>query len=318
MAPSEPRHPAFDALIGSSPNLLETIHLLAKAAASDAPVLIVGETGTGKELAARGLHDASPRSRRPFVAVNCAAIAPSLLESELFGHVKGSFSGAERNRAGLFQSALGGTLFLDEIGELRKDHQTKLLRVLQEREVRRVGSNATEKVDVRIVAASNRDLERAVVQGEFRQDLFYRLKGMMVVLPPLRERTSDIPLLAQNFLHRLEKRFGSRRFESKAMARLIDHGWPGNVRELERTVEALVTLSDSLITEKLVARQLKASLAVECDTLDYNANMSRLEQSLVAKALETAPNIIAASRLLKMPRSQLYRLMERYKLTFRR
>jgi len=313
-----PRHPAFAKLIGSSPALAAAVRILERAAASDVPVLICGETGTGKELAARGVHDASPRSRRPFVAVNCSAIAPTLLESELFGHKRGSFTGAEADRAGLFQQAHGGTLFLDEIGEMPKELQPKLLRALQEGEVRRVGSVVAEKVDVRVVAASNRDLEQMVLEGGFRRDLYFRLKGLVVILPPLRDRREDIPTLLHEFLGRQEKKHGSRRVAPQATELLIDYGWPGNVRELERVVEALVTLSDGAISPDLVNDQLRAGSTVVGDSLDMKATLEKTERALLAKALETSPSLVAAAKRLGIVRSQLYRLMERYGLSFSR
>jgi len=216
-----------------------------RVAATDATVLLSGESGTGKELVARAIHAGSRRSAHPFVPVNCAAITETLLESELFGHARGAFTGAVRARVGLFEEASGGTLFIDEIGETTPAFQAKLLRALQEGEIRRVGESSPVKVDVRIIAATNRDLRRAIVEKRFREDLFYRLNVVPLRIPALRERREDIPLLARHFLEGHNRRSGAqKRWTVDALSRMLEHDWPGNVRELENVVEQAAALSD--------------------------------------------------------------------------
>ncbi|MGA8891862.1 MAG: sigma-54 dependent transcriptional regulator [Anaeromyxobacteraceae bacterium] len=231
-------------VVGRSPALREVLDRAIRVAATDATVLLTGESGTGKELVARAIHAGSRRSTRPFVPVNCAAITETLLESELFGHARGAFTGAVRARRGLFEEASGGTLFIDEIGETSPGFQAKLLRALQEGEVRRVGESTAIQVDVRVIAATNQDLQRAIAEKRFREDLFYRLNVVPLRIPPLRERREDIPLLARHFLERLNRRGGeSRRWTVEALARMLEHDWPGNVRELENVVEQAAALS---------------------------------------------------------------------------
>jgi formate hydrogenlyase transcriptional activator len=234
----------FDEMVGSSPALLEVLQRIERVAPADSTVLILGETGTGKELVARAIHDRSRRKGRPLVKVNCGAISAGLVESELFGHVRGAFTGAHDDRTGRFELADGGTLFLDEVGELPPETQVKLLRVLQEGEFEPVGSSRTVKVDVRVIAATNRDLDAAVREGRFRADLFYRLNVLPLRVPPLRERRSDVPHLALFFLERFAKRFG-KKFEGiarESMERLAAYAWPGNVRELQNVIERAVAL----------------------------------------------------------------------------
>jgi formate hydrogenlyase transcriptional activator len=235
----------FEEMVGNSPALLALVQKLERVAGTDATVLICGETGTGKELIARALHNSGPRKQRPLVKVNCGAVPASLLESELFGHVKGAFTGAIDRRVGRFELADGGTLFLDEVGELPLDTQVKLLRVLQEQEFEAVGSSRTVHVDVRIIAATNRDLEHEVRAGRFRSDLFFRLNVVPLTVPPLRERSSDIPMLVAYFLTRFSKKFG-RRIDGvtrETMDRLVKYRWPGNVRELQNIVERAVVMT---------------------------------------------------------------------------
>jgi two-component system response regulator HydG len=233
-------------VVGRSAALREVLDRTVRIAPTDATVLLTGESGTGKELVARAIHAGSRRSDRPFVPVNCAAITETLLESELFGHAKGSFTGAVRARRGLFEEASGGTLFIDEIGETTLAFQAKLLRALQEGEIRRVGESVPVKVDVRVIAATNQDLKRAIAEKRFREDLFYRLNVVPLRIPPLRERREDIPLLAAHFLERHNRRNGAARsFSPEALARLVGHDWPGNVRELENMVEQAAALSES-------------------------------------------------------------------------
>jgi formate hydrogenlyase transcriptional activator len=235
----------FDEMVGNDPSLLELLEKIPLVAASDATVLIQGETGTGKELIARALHHSGPRRDRPLVKVNCGAISAGLVESELFGHVKGAFTGALTRRVGRFELADGGTIFLDEVGELPADTQVKLLRVLQEQEFEPVGSNTTIHVDVRVIAATNRDLEEAVRVGRFRPDLYYRLNVIPLRVPPLRERRGDIPQLAMFLLERSARKSGSRvrGITSETLRLLYEYDWPGNVRELQNLIERAVVLS---------------------------------------------------------------------------
>ena len=236
----------FENLIGESPGMLACFKTTRQVAPSSASVLLLGESGTGKELFAQALHQGSPRRNRPFIKVACAALPETLLESELFGHEKGSFTGALYSRAGRFEMADGGTLFLDEIGDISPTVQVKLLRFLEEREFERVGGSKTFKVDVRIVTATHRDLRKKIEEGAFREDLYYRLNVIEVHIPALRDRPSDIPLLAHHFLHRfaVQNRKEIRRFSDDAMALLLGYRWPGNVRELENAIERAVVLSE--------------------------------------------------------------------------
>ncbi|MCZ7680827.1 MAG: sigma-54 dependent transcriptional regulator [Sandaracinaceae bacterium] len=241
------RDHAFGALVGSGPAMQRVFETIRKVAETDLTVLIRGESGTGKELVAEALHTASPRAARPFVAVNCAAISRELVESELFGHEKGAFTGADARRAGRFEAAHGGTIFLDEIGDMPLETQAKVLRVLESRTLERVGSTKSVAVDVRVVAATHRDLEADVEQGRFRRDLYYRLRVVEAVLPPLRERLEDVPLLAERFLRRVAERLSRspKTLTDGALARLVRHPWPGNVRELKNVLERAAVLAPS-------------------------------------------------------------------------
>jgi two-component system response regulator HydG len=238
------RRNGLEHVVGRSAVIQDLLERVARIAPTDATVLISGESGTGKELVARALHVGSRRGDRPFVPVNCAAITETLLESELFGHAKGAFTGATRARRGLFEEANGGTLFIDEIGETTPGFQAKLLRALQEGEIRRVGESSPVQVDVRVIAATNQDLRRAIAEKRFREDLYYRLAVVPMRIPPLRERREDVPLLAAHFLERFVKRTGtSRSLTPEAIARLVEHEWPGNVRELENVIEQAAALA---------------------------------------------------------------------------
>ena len=303
-----PRQPAFEKLAGESKELASCLRVLERAASTEAPVLILGETGTGKELAARAVHDAGARADRTFLAVNCAAISATMLEAELFGNVRGAFTGADRDRQGLFQAAHRGTLFLDEIGEMSPDLQAKLLRALESKEVRRVGSATTEKVDVRIIAASNQDLTAMAKAGTFRSDLLYRLKVLQASLPPLRNRKEDIPLLVDLFLQKSAHR---PKIDSDAMRSLMAHDWPGNVRELRHAVESLATLNEGRITAADVRRQLQEPVA---GPQSLHSSVEQTERETILQAIRTEPSISAAARKLGIVRSQLYRLMDRYKI----
>ena len=239
------RQYAFENLIGSGPAMQRIFETIQKVAETDLTVLVRGESGTGKELVAQALHNRSQRKSRPFVAVNCAAISRELVESELFGHEKGAFTGADARRQGKFEAAEGGTIFLDEIGDMAPETQAKVLRVLQERAFERVGGTRPIQVDVRVVAATHRNLEEEVAKGDFREDLYYRLKVVELELPPLRERSEDVPALSQRFLEQVNERLGreKQRISEAAMARLVQHAWPGNVRELRNVLEQASVLA---------------------------------------------------------------------------
>ncbi len=308
---------------GSHPVMEKILQVAQKVAATDSTVMIQGESGTGKELIARYIHAYSRRANQPFIAVNCGAIPADLLESEMFGHERGAFTGAVGARMGMFQLASGGTIFLDEIGEMSSTLQVKLLRVLQEREIRPVGSDRSVKVDVRVVAATNRDLAVEVEKGRFREDLYYRLQVIPILLPPLRERRSDIPILVQHFLDKYNAKHEMRRvtIADDAMVHLWEYDWPGNVRELENLVERLVVLSEdgfvqvdhlppnirSFISEKKIPRP---SLTEE--GIDLNKAVEEFEYRLIDEALRrTKGNKQAAARLLGLKRTTLVAKLRR-------
>ncbi len=261
----------FDHIVGRSAAMRDVLDRVLRVAPTDATVLITGESGTGKEVVARALHVSSRRGDKPFVPVNCAAITETLLESELFGHARGAFTGATRARRGLFEEASGGTLFIDEIGETAPGFQAKLLRALQDGEIRRVGESTPVQVDVRIIAATNQDLRKAIAQKRFREDLFYRLNVVPIRIPPLRERREDIPLLTAHFLSRYNARTGAHRaFLPDALQKLVDHPWPGNVRELENMVEQAAALApeDGIRAEDV---QLDETMAVPAEPVEGEA-----------------------------------------------
>ena len=302
----------------ANPAMAELLDTARRAANSEATILIAGESGTGKEVLARLIHQHSPRAQGPMVAVNCAAIPENLLESELFGHVKGAFTGAVSSRKGRFQSAAGGTLFLDEIGELRLDLQAKLLRAIQERVVAPVGAEQPEAVDVRLIAASNRDLYAAIGQGTFREDLYYRLGVILLHLPPLRERREDIPQLVAHFLLKVGAPIGVR-FSAGALARLKAHAWPGNIRELQNIIERAVILRKGLLIEveelQLAAAAQPATANGIPDIPDEGLSLEAVEQGLIKKALIKANgNRSEAARLLKIPRHVLIYRLEKFKV----
>jgi two-component system NtrC family response regulator len=298
--------------------MAELLDTARRAANSEATILIAGESGTGKEVLARLVHQNSPRVQGPMVAVNCAAIPENLLESELFGHVKGAFTGAVSSRKGCFQSAAGGTLFLDEIGELRLDLQAKLLRAIQERVVAPVGADQPEAVDVRLIAASNRDLYAAIGQGTFREDLYYRLGVILLHLPPLRERREDIGPLVAHFLLKLGAPAGVR-FSAGALAKLKTYSWPGNIRELQNIVERAVILRKGLLIEadelQFVGPAQRATANGLPDIPDEGLSLEAVEQGLIKKALLKANgNRSEAARLLKIPRHVLIYRLEKFKI----
>jgi transcriptional regulator with GAF, ATPase, and Fis domain len=317
----------FDRILGHAPALREALARAAKVAPTDTTVLVTGESGTGKELVARAIHQASPRAEGPFVAVNCAAIPDTLLESELFGHERGAFTGAERQRPGRFERAAGGTLFLDEVAELSLAVQAKLLRVLQEREFERVGGTATLRADVRVVAATNRDLAARVAAGQLREDLFYRLDVFTVHLPPLRERGDDVLLLADHVVRTLGARMGKGEpgLSRDAREALLHHPWPGNIRELANAVERALILQDQADGGLISAADLGLagaaaasgrSRAVERPAdAPLARSIADWERRMVEDALAKAKgNKSRAARLLGLSRSQLYTRMQRYGL----
>jgi len=285
-------------------------------AASDASVLIRGESGTGKEVLARAIHRASPRANGPFVAINCGAIPEQLLESELFGHVKGAFTGAANTRIGLFQSANGGTLFLDEIGDMPLALQVKLLRVLQERMVRPVGATRAEPVDVRLLSATHRDLDAAMAEGQFREDLYYRLDVVSLTLPRLEERREDIPPLAAHFVQQVAGKYGKpiSGFAPDALEALATAAWPGNVRQLYNVVEQSCALtSTQLIPLSLVQRALRLPTM---EALTYGEAKQRFERSYLVQLLKlTDGNVADAARIAERNRTEFYRLLQKYDLT---
>jgi len=302
-------------IITRSPEM-ETI--LAKArlvAASDASVMIFGDSGTGKELLARAIHRASPRTNQPFVAVNCGAIPEQLLESELFGHTKGSFTGAASDYKGLFQAAGKGTVFLDEIGDMPLPLQVKLLRVLQEKEVRPIGSTQSIKIDVRIISATHRNLEEAIKQATFREDLYYRLHVVALALPALSQRREDIPVLAAHFLKTLAGRYDKalNGFAQDAIEVLVKHSWPGNVRELYNVVEQAVALSTTSI---ITPAQLEMAIRGETGNLSsFESARFEFERDYLAKLLKiTNGNVTQAARLAKRNRTEFYKLLQRHHL----
>ncbi|ABB32678.1 two component, sigma54 specific, transcriptional regulator, Fis family [Geobacter metallireducens RCH3] len=310
----------FRSIIGISPPMEEVFRVIDRVADTDATVLITGESGTGKELVARAIHNRSSRRAAPFVAINCAAIPRDLLESELFGHVKGAFTGAVQDKEGKFRQAEAGTLFLDEVGELPVELQSKLLRALQEKEVQPVGGAHTIKLDVRVVAATNADLEEAIAEGRFREDLFYRLSVIPVHLPPLRERKEDIPLLVRHFA---AKHGGaSVTFSPEILAVMAAYGWPGNVRELENTVERILIMrnADTIHPDDLPEKVRRGrSPQRECRVInlpDEGYSLEQLEREIVVEALERNNwNQSSAARFLRIPRHTLIYRMEKYSIT---
>ncbi|MBC8438488.1 MAG: sigma-54-dependent Fis family transcriptional regulator [Deltaproteobacteria bacterium] len=304
-------------IVSASSVMKELLETASRAANSEATVLITGESGTGKEVLARLIHQNSPRSNGPMVAVNCAAIPTGLLESELFGHVKGSFTGAIKDRKGHFQTSSGGTLFLDEIGELAMDTQVKLLRAIQEKEVQPVGAERAKSVDIRIVAATNLDLQKRIAQGNFREDLYYRLSVIPLFIPPLRERTEDIPALVKHFL----KKFDAPQdvfFSQQAQEVLKAYQWPGNIREMQNIIERCIILRKKKVIEPedlhLLVHESSAT-TFRPVIPDEGIALEDIEKSYIIKALEKAgQNRSEAARLLKIPRHVLLYRLEKYKI----
>jgi len=302
----------FEGMLGSSAAVRTVFESIRKVATTDAPVLILGESGTGKEMAARAIHQRSPRKNGPFVAINCSAIPETLLESELFGHEKGAFTGAHAQRKGRIETATGGTLFLDEIGEIPLPLQVKLLRFLQEQCIERVGGRQEIQIDARVVAATNADLKKGMAGGTFREDLFYRLSVIQIVLPPLRERESDIRLLAQFFLQRFatQNNKSGLTFDADALRALNRHAWPGNIRELENCVKRAVIMAEG---KRLTAQDLElAAVNVEATFTTLKDARENVEREMVQQALrKNSGKITAAASELGISRPTLYELMEK-------
>ena len=301
-------------LIGDGAKMKEVFQFLARVAPTESTVLIAGESGTGKELAARALHRNSPRTNKPFVAINCGAIPETLLESDLFGHERGAFTGAAALKKGRLEVADGGVVFLDEIGELAPALQVKLLRVLQEREVERLGGTHPIKIDIRLIAATNRDLSEAVKKGEFRQDLYYRLAVLPLVMPPLREKREDIPLLVRHFVqkHAMRCRVKAKPISREAMAALVHYDWPGNVRELENALERALVMgsSEMVLLEDLPESLLEQSTPDEVNEGKYHASVKELKRQLILDAIEqTQGNYVEAAGVLGVHPNYLHRLI---------
>ncbi len=295
----------IEGIVGRSEKMMEALEIMKKVASSHVTVLILGESGTGKELAARAIHYNSSRRAKPFIAVNCGAIPENLIESELFGYEPGAFTGATSRNIGLFESSAGGTIFLDEIGDLPAITQSKILRVLQEKEIRRLGSRENIKVNIRIIAATNKDLKKEIAEKRFREDLYYRLNVVTINLPPLRERKEDMPELASFFIGKFNREFGKRvkGIEDNALKMLGDYHWPGNIRQLESVIERAVLMSE---TQGIGLRDIKSELRhfqergiLDFDLPDDGINVEELEQELLRKAMHKANGVAAkAAKLL--------------------
>jgi two-component system, NtrC family, response regulator AtoC len=314
----------LDGIIGASANIQDVLRMISRLKDTRTPVLVSGESGTGKELVARAIHFRGAMAQTPFVAVDCGSLVPTLMESEMFGYEKGAFTGAMKSKAGLFQAANGGTIFLDEIGELPLEMQAKLLRVLQEREVRPVGSNESHSVDVRVIAATNRDLEAAYREGTFRKDLYFRLNVVTVHLPSLRERRSDIPVLVHHFLNRYAPGTNLH-VTPAAMKSLLQYEWPGNVRELENCVARAVTLGDRQVID---VNDLPPAIRTEGGSTPQTAfsdgsslsttALAEMERMTILKVFEQANGDKAlAGRMLGISRATLYRKLKRYNISIR-
>jgi PAS domain S-box-containing protein len=310
---------SFLGMIGQSTSMRQLFSLIENAAVSDAPVIIYGESGTGKELVARAMHETGPRAQKPFIKVNCAALNESLLETELFGHVKGAFTGALKSRVGRFEAAGGGDIFLDEIGDLPLATQIKLLRVLEEKVIERVGDHQPIKVDVRIISATNRDLPELISKGSFREDFFYRINTIPLRVPPLRERTEDIPLLARSFFNRLRLKSGKniQGISNEALAVLMKYKWPGNIRELRSAFEyAFVSCQEkTILPEHLPMGVLEAPVAAAPAPVT-GASLEEIKKQRLVRALEEAGgNQSEAARILGLSRTSVWNQMKRFGLS---
>jgi len=307
--------PGYGGLIGVSMKMQRVYKMMEKVSQHEYPVLILGESGTGKELVARSIHFSGPRRDRPFAPVDCSALVPTLIESELFGYVRGAFTGAMQAKQGLLEAAQGGTLFLDEIGDMPVDLQAKLLRALQEREVKPVGSTERRPINVRIIAATNRDLESAIRSGTFRQDLYFRLNVVQLKLPPLRDRKSDIPLLVTAFLEKFSDPRGPvRTISEDAMRRLIAYDWPGNVRELENAIERAVALgSGPILHVGDLPSNLQYPTSERAPEKDEILPLEELERRAILRTLrETGGDKLSAARMLGIGKTTLYRKLKQY------
>ena len=320
----------FEDIIGNTPEMLKIYELIENISKTDSNVLITGESGTGKELIARAIHSKSLRAAEEFVSINCGALPENLLESELFGHVKGSFTDAYKDKQGLFEQANQGTIFLDEIAEMSQKMQVKLLRAIQERKIRRVGSNLEEEIDVRIISATNKDLAISMKESEFRSDLFYRLNVIPIIVPPLRERRDDIPLLMQYFLDKINKKFGKNieGFEKKVIDLYMNYSWPGNVRELENFIERGVALEKSNVmrVENIPTDIIYSVSGEEIDRMDFATLLNEgdfdfygyiddIGKTIILKALSmNNSNIKKTAEMLKMSYRSLRYLIKKYKL----
>ena len=313
----------FGSMVGKSPAMQAVFSMALKVARFDSTVLITGESGTGKELVAQGIHQESDRSAGPMVAVNCASIPENLMESELFGHVKGAFTGADKDKKGLFELAQGGTLFLDEVGDIPTALQPKLLRVLQESEIRAVGSAKAKSIDVRVISATSKNLESEMDSGQFREDLFFRLNVVPIKLPPLRQRSEDIPLLCQFFINRFNESLGSqiKNISTAAMAELVKYSWPGNIRELENSIERAIVLADGTTLELDNFDFVKANSGAiseagtngEYDGFSLKIAKAELEARMIRKALAaTDGNRTHAANLLEISHPSLLSKMKLY------
>jgi transcriptional regulator with PAS, ATPase and Fis domain len=327
LAPVRPQPPALApegddgafGLIGNSPKMRQVYETIRLTAQSDAPVLVEGESGTGKELIASAFHLYGTRPSAPFISINCAAIPQNLIESELFGHKKGAFTGADRDKRGLVEAASGGTLFLDEIAEMPAHLQTKLLRVIQERKLRRLGDEQETEVHFRLVSATNRDTVRAIQDGALREDLYFRLSTIRVKVPPLRERPDDLPVLARFFLERYGEKYGKqiKDISQAALLMLLHHDWPGNVRELESAIESAVLFCQE---ERLVPENLPAHIQASQPThspcvIPSHLTLEELECEAIRQTLErTNGNVKRTAEILNINRPKLYRRMKKFKL----
>lgn len=309
----------FASIIGSSPQLNKVLDTVKKVAARDISVLITGESGTGKELIARAIHHHSPRCDNCFMAINCGALPESVLESELFGHKKGAFTGAAADRKGIIESANGGTLFLDEIGNLPLNVQKTLLRFLQEQEIMRIGDTTPIKVDVRIVSATNADLHQEMAAGNYREDLYYRLNVVNIHLPPLRERSADIPILAAHFIKEQNEKFSTRvqGFTPEAMQQLCSFSWPGNIRQLKNVIEACMAMeSGDFITLAVLAQFIDTSAVSQSVTQEYTSALGDFETRYLISILKScAGNIEKAAQMAGMNIATIYRKLKKYQIS---
>jgi len=305
---------AYDQIVGKSPRLRDVLKILDRVTDSDVTVLIQGESGTGKELVAHALHYNGPRKAAPFVAENCAAFSEQLLESELFGHKKGSFTGATADKRGLFEVAEGGTVFLDEIGELSPAMQSKLLRVLQERQIRAIGGNEYRKVNVRIIAATNRDLKAMVKEGKFREDLYYRVNVVKVVPPPLRDRKEDIPLLIDHFLKKVEEESGAKiKVHPKAMGLLLRYDWPGNIRELANELHRCAAMGLKVIDAESLSDKLREEFTLGPRATSLGQQVTSLEKNVIVETLKKHHySRLKTAKALGVSRITLYKKMKSY------